>query len=196
MPLTISAALIQQSFSRQLIPENFIEVLKQDWLPHVNKRCFQGEWDVLPLRCAKQHLDNHPILQAFSIEEIEDYTNLPSLTKNSYLLDLLNTLKCKVLSIRLMRLKPGAKILPHSDCQLSLEYGKARLHIPVQTNEEVTFTVNGHNLPMKVGELWYINAHQEHSVTNDGKNDRINLVIDCIANNWLKECLLKAELVF
>jgi quercetin dioxygenase-like cupin family protein len=44
-------------------------------------------------------------------------------------------------------------------------------------------------VPMRAGELWYINADQEHSVQNLGEEDRINLVMDCAANDWLYKAI-------
>ncbi|WP_342769073.1 aspartyl/asparaginyl beta-hydroxylase domain-containing protein [Marinimicrobium koreense] len=101
------------------------------------------------------------------------------------------SLQCPVQSVRLMRLKPGAIIKPHRDHQLSLEYGLARLHMPIVMEDDVQFVCNHNPVPMKPGELWYINVDKTHSVRNTGTTDRINLVIDCIANDWLKNKVLK-----
>ena len=43
---------------------------------------------------------------------------------------------------------------------------------------------------MEAGELWYFNADQIHEVYNRGGEDRINLVIDCVVNDWLREEIL------
>jgi quercetin dioxygenase-like cupin family protein len=40
---------------------------------------------------------------------------------------------------------------------------------------------------MQEGELWYINADQVHWVENKGAEARINLVLDCVVNEQLKE---------
>ncbi|PSW05259.1 hypothetical protein C9I89_10810 [Photobacterium lipolyticum] len=42
---------------------------------------------------------------------------------------------------------------------------------------------------MAEGELWYLNADQEHAVYHRGKTDRIHVVVDCIANDWLRNQL-------
>ena len=89
-----------------------------------------------------------------------------------------------------MRLKAGAEIKPHRDYGLSLEYGEARLHLSLQTSDKIYFYVNHQRVPMNAGELWYINADQEHAVQNLGNEDRINLVVDCVANDWLRERLV------
>ena len=92
-----------------------------------------------------------------------------------------------------MRLGSGASISPHRDDGLSIEYDLARLHMPITTNQDVVFKVNQQVIPMSQNELWYINADQTHSVDNQGTTDRINLVIDCIANDWLKQSIMSSN---
>ena len=37
---------------------------------------------------------------------------------------------------------------------------------------------------MSEGECWYANFNLPHFVSNEGKTDRIHLVIDCLRNDW------------
>ena len=37
---------------------------------------------------------------------------------------------------------------------------------------------------MKTGECWYANFNLPHFVSNEGDDDRIHLVIDCLRNDW------------
>jgi quercetin dioxygenase-like cupin family protein len=60
-----------------------------------------------------------------------------------------------------------------------------RIHIPVQTNPDVKFVVDGRALPLKEGEAWYINFNLPHRIYNGGATDRVHLVIDCRLNAWL-----------
>lgn len=161
-------------------------LLDRGWLDHVNQRDYSGGWDVLPLRCRREHLDAHPILQGFSIFEGDDWADLPVLDACPALRAVLAGLQCPLKSVRLMRLKAGAQIKPHSDHGLSLESGQARLHLPIQTSDGICFMVDGRQVPMRAGELWYFNAEQEHEVHNRSGEDRINLVIDCVADDWLR----------
>ena len=155
------------------------------WVDHVNKNDYQGGWDVLPLRCQRQHLHAHPILQGFAIAEGDDWENLPVLEQCPQIQHLLNQLQCPIKAARLMRLKAGAEIKPHRDHELSIEFGEARLHMPIHTSAAVSFLVDNNIIPMDAGELWYFNADHVHEVYNRGSEDRINLVIDCVANDWL-----------
>jgi hypothetical protein len=160
-------------------------LLAQGWVDHVNQRDYTGRWDVLPLRCPRQHVAAHPVLQGFALEGGEDWQDLPVLDGCPSIRGLLEALDCPLQAVRLMRLQAGAEILPHRDPGLGIEHGLARLHVPVRTNAAVGFIVHGERMPMQAGELWYFNADQVHEVHNRGDEDRIHLVIDCVANDWL-----------
>ena len=111
--------------------------------------------------------------------------DLPALKKMPTICSLLKQIRCELNAVRLMRLNPLGNIAPHCDAELAIEYGEARLHVPLETNDDVDFYSNGERLPMKFAQLWYINADQEHAVCNRGKAPRVNLVIDCVVNDWL-----------
>lgn len=157
------------------------------WVDHVNKNDYLGGWDVLPLRCQRQHLHAHPVLQGFAIADGDEWENLPVLKHCPAITAIFNQLQCPIKAARLMRLKAGAEIKPHRDHQLSIEFGEARLHVPIHTSDLVSFIVDNKTIPLRAGELWYFNADQLHEVYNRGSEDRINLVIDCTANKWLCE---------
>lgn len=185
----ISFARISCPISLSALQEDLHRLLQGTWVDHVNRRDYLGEWDILPLRCERQYQDAHPILQGFAIQDGEDWINLPALNGSPAILQCVQFLQCPIKAVRLMRLKSGAHIKPHRDRELSLEYGEARLHLPIITGEHILFRVNGQTVPMGAGELWYINADQEHEVHNTGEQDRINLVVDCGANAWLKNII-------
>ncbi|MEM6185735.1 aspartyl/asparaginyl beta-hydroxylase domain-containing protein [Shewanella vaxholmensis] len=192
-----SFALLAQVPNSLSLQQELNALLLQDWLPHVNQRDYrqgdQGGWDVLALRCAAEYQTAHPILQAFSIATQEHWQDLPCLESSPALLSVLKSLACPVKSVRLMRLHAGAEIKPHRDLGLSLEQGEARLHLPLQTNDALNFYVDEKRVPMQAGELWYINADQVHWVENKGQDARINLVIDCEVNTWLRELVYAAK---
>jgi hypothetical protein len=90
-----------------------------------------------------------------------------------------------------MRLRAHSEIKQHSDHELSLEDGEARLHIPIVTNDDVRFFLDEELIPMREGECWYLNLTLPHRVTNASSEDRIHLVIDCVVNDWLRNELLR-----
>lgn len=193
-----SFALLDQVSNPLSLQQELTALLRQNWLPHVNHSDYseghQGGWDVLPLRCAVEYQAAHPILQAFAITAGQHWQNLPCLDSSPTLLSLLQSLTCPIKSVRLMRLYPGAEIKPHRDIGLCLAQGEARLHLPLQTNDALNFYVDGKRVPMRAGELWYINADQVHWVENKGQEARINLVIDCEVNTWLREWVYAAKI--
>lgn len=105
-----------------------IEALAGGWLPHVNQACYDGQWDVYPLRGLAKYQEQSPILQAFALEESEseaDFDNYASLQSCPELTAFLAQLSCPILSVRLMRLSPGATIAPHRDHGLCFSKGQA-----------------------------------------------------------------------
>ncbi len=175
-------------FDVDALKDDLKKIEASDWVDHVNKRAYRGSWNVFPLRCSAEHVDAHPILQSFSIETGEQWENLPILDQCPAFGSILTTLEsqhCKIYAVRLMRLHAGAEIAEHRDHGLGADNGEVRLHVPIITNEEVEFIVDGKKASMKEGELWYIDADRPHSVANRGVCDRIHLVIDGAINDWL-----------
>lgn len=182
----IGFAKLDKTLDAQQALDELNKLEQLDWHTHVNKACYQGEWDVVALRARQEHLECHPILQCFSLEGPQTpWVNLPILERLPCIKAFINSLQCSVRSARLMRLKPTSQILPHSDSHVSIEYGEARLHVPLSFDDDVGFYVEEQHAPMKPGELWYINTHLTHRVTNNSNTDRVNLVIDCDVNEWL-----------
>ena len=110
-----------------------------------------------------------------------------ALEQCSYLMSILNTFQCKKETFRIHALDPGAHIRPHRDIGYSLEHGKVRLHIPVQTNNQVEILLNNAPVKMQEGECWYCNFHITHEVHNHGDEPRIHLILDCMVNEWLED---------
>ena len=98
-----------------------------------------------------------------------------------------NTLKAKrlgpkhgngyVARLSLVNLLPGGVISPHLDHAFTLRHSH-RVHIPITTNEGVIFIVGQKKVHMEEGELWEISNGQIHSVSNDGVENRVHLIID------------------
>ncbi|MCG7550236.1 aspartyl/asparaginyl beta-hydroxylase domain-containing protein [Pseudoalteromonas sp. Of7M-16] len=167
------------------------------WYSHVNASGFSGHWNVLPLYANQAHANAHPILQCFSIEEQNaQYGPLPIMDRLPTLKSFLAQFKCPLKSVRLMRLEADSHILPHRDHRLSMEYGEARIHVPISGSDQVEFVVSNRVVPMKCSEVWYLNADLEHSVSNLGAVARINLVIDCKVGIWLKNLIESSEQKF
>lgn len=163
--------------------------LPSTWQPHLNVLHYTGDWSVLSLRSPGGNENNAvaDLLHSVSFEDTPLMKQCPSVKK------LLDALGCPIMSVRLLNLKRGSYIKPHKDAELCYEQGEARLHIPIITNEQVSFYSEDELIPMKEGECWYINANLKHSVANAGNSDRIHLVIDCKVNAPLTELFENAE---
>lgn len=197
--MTLHSYLANSSFARINLPttvdidalqREILQLSEDQWIPHVNINGYSGQWDVLPLRCLQEHEFSHPILKSFAIEVGEQWCDLPILTQLSNVKNILAAIRCETQSVRLMRLHASAYIKPHRDAGLAIEYGAARLHMPIITDESVEFCVNEHLVKMRAGELVYINADQTHWVRNNSKNPRVHLVVDCKVNAWLLESIV------
>lgn len=164
-------------------------IAESDWIAHVNQANYSGDWQVYPLRGLAKYQCSSPILQGFALEEstlADDFSDYASMAKFPEIMDFLRQLACPILSARLMRLRPGAVINLHRDRGICIAEGQARLHLSLQTDPSVEFVVAGESIQMAEGELWYLNADLEHAVYHRGQRDRIHLVIDCVANDWLR----------
>ena len=74
-------------------------------------------------------------------------------------------------------LLPNSDIPPHTD-HASIFAIPHRFHIPIVTNDKVTFTVGEDTVNMKVGEVWEINNIRTHAVSNKSSEKRIHLIVD------------------
>lgn len=86
--------------------------------------------------------------------------------------------ECDTNRVRFMKLKPGKKITWHFDHDESIEYGNARLHIPIIVNNDCRSYICHHSYKFTVGKIWYGDFSFPHEVCNFGKEDRIHLVVD------------------
>ena len=133
-------------------------------------------------------------LHASAMQQNMAYKDTALLTGCPYLKSVIDFFNCEKNAVRLMKLNAGAVIKEHTDYEMNFEEGEARFHIPVTTNDNVNFYLEDERICMKEGECWYLNLSLKHSVTNLGQTDRVHLVIDCTANDWIKG-LLQYEVV-
>ena len=158
-------------------------VVGGDWVDHLVKQNYEGDWDVLPLRFTAGA--THPVMQIYADPTATEFEDGPALSSTPYLREVLARFECPLQSVRLMRLSPGSVIKEHRDHDLEVECGAARVHVPITTNPQVEFLLNRRRIVMEPGSAWYLRLSDPHSVANRGANDRVHLVIDCIVNDWL-----------
>lgn len=168
------------SFSAGLLAEE-MEAVTGEWLLHYNTTAYQGEWKALPLRTMGGSLTQHMSEGDLPFENTVLLDQCPVIKK------IMDSFDCEKLSVRLLNLRPGAVVKEHKDPGLSYEEGLARIHIPIQTNSEVSFYVEGEKMDLEPGSCWYINFDLPHWLDNAGTTDRVHLVMDCVVNNWVQE---------
>ena len=155
------------------------------WIEHFVKQNFDGDWSVIPLRGRAGA--THPVMMISASPDCREFESTPFLDGLDYMSRVLEEFQCDLRTVRLMKLTPGSVIKEHQDHDLSMEHGFARLHIPVRTNPDVEFMLNGKQLDLKEGECWYLRLSLPHSVVNRGDEDRVHLVVDAFVNDWLQE---------
>lgn len=87
-----------------------------------------------------------------------------------------------IAQLMLARLKPNGSIAEHKDSGPMLR-NLHRIHIPIITNPNVRFSVDGELVNMQAGKAYEINNTVKHSVYNDGKEHRVHLILDYIPPN-------------
>lgn len=154
-----------------------------DWIRHFVTQNYEGDWSVIALRAAEGA--THPVMTIYSDPNAKAFADTPALAHTSYFAEVLAQFACPLEAVRLMRLAPGSTIKPHRDHDLAYEAGAVRLHVPITTNAQVDFRLNGTPVAMTPGSIWYLRLADEHSVANRGTRDRVHLVIDTRPNAWL-----------
>jgi quercetin dioxygenase-like cupin family protein len=134
----------------------------------------------------------HPVMMIYSDPTATSFEDTPMLQACPYFRKVLDAFECPLRAVRLMRLTPGSRIKEHADLELSVEEGTARIHIPVVTNPGVEFYLNGSRIVMAAGSAWYLRLSDPHRVHNNGDGDRVHMVIDAVANDWLRTLLESA----
>lgn len=157
------------------------------WKNHYNKNNYEGNWSTIQLRSVNGRTDNNTAVQLVGLQGGNAYMDTPLMDKCPYIKSVLEHFKIDKTAVRLMKLGAGAIIKPHVDDALNFEEGEVRIHVPIITNNDVKFYLEGERLIMEEGSCWYLNLSRQHSVLNEGNADRIHLVIDGIVNDWLQE---------
>ncbi len=156
-------------------------------------------YSVVPLRAPAHMVDPSIPIPPPSGDHADgswtEWLDTKQLKESPYFTEVVNTFRkhTKVTLVRLLRLEPGAEVREHTDPTLALEEEKSviRLTIPILRNPEVTFYLNGTPIPFQPGECWYMRLSDPHRITNHGPTERVNLTIDMVPNEWVRNLLLQ-----
>jgi Aspartyl/Asparaginyl beta-hydroxylase len=172
------------SFDRDLLAADLRRLSASPWIRHFVTQNYQGDWSVIALRGPAGA--RHPVQMIYPDPTATVFEDTPMLAACPYFRTVLESLACPLQAVRLMRLTPGSVIKEHSDHDLGFEQGSVRLHIPVTTNDGVTFELNRRRVILEAGSCWYLRLSDPHSVANRGEADRVHLVIDARVNQWVE----------
>ena len=187
--MTAASLKLPMTFEAVGLQADLQTILADEFIPHFNKAYYEGDWSVVPLRSIGGRADQiYP-----DPTKTKSYADTPLLARCPSVQALLATFHCELQAVRFLRLKAGSVVKEHRDYNLGYEDGEVRFHVPVLTNPDVEFIMDGRRVVMNPGEVWYHNFNLPHSVANKGGTDRIHLVIDCFLNDWLCELLLSTE---
>lgn len=179
----LSAVKLPLSFDPFQLEQDLERIPNDAWHSHYNPREYEGDWAVAPLRSVGGHKDVVYAVPGAAVPNF--YKNSPLLDLCPYLGSIIGQFDCPTGAARLMRLGPGAKILEHCDDMGLGDRVEFRLHIPLTTHPDVHFWLDGREIPMRPGELWYADFSKAHRVENNSNIARIHLVLDCKPNDWL-----------
>ncbi len=163
------------------------------WERHFNTHYYEGDWSGIALRSTGGLLSLYPDPAATA-----SYSDTAHLGACPRVRAALGVFGCRLQSVRFLRLGPDAKILEHRDhgigfnAGIGFDAGEVRLHVPLETSDEVEFVLDGALLAMSAGECWYVDVSRPHRVFNSGAEPRVHLVIDCVVNAWLMDVFEEA----
>lgn len=184
-PNVLKYIRFNQQYDVQLLKSELAIAMTLDWKDHFNTTDYDGSWQSISLQSASGKEDD--ILANYGID---GYRETPLLKKLPYIKSILDSWQCPKEAIRLLALHPGAEIKPHKDLGCNYANGVCRIHVPIQTNNEVQFMVGDEHLVLNEGTSWYIDFDQTHAIVNKGQSVRVHLVIDCLRNNWTDELFI------
>lgn len=157
-------------------------VREADWSKHPNKSAYEGNWAAMSLISGGGQTIRSSVVESQT-------TSL--LQKMPYIEKIIADFKAPIEGVRLMRLGGNSTIKAYRDRGMHFDKSVARLHIPIATNNQVDFILDGEKRSMEAGFCYYIDADVSHSVINQSDQECVHLLIDCQINDWLKKVFIE-----
>jgi hypothetical protein len=114
-----------------------------------------------------------PFEQGMAKPEYRDNDNdrlNPRKCFSGYVLDLINSLQFKSKKWVVTIHTPGTKLITHQDAP-----DKIRIHIPIITNNDSNWIIDGEEYHMTPGWAYLVNTTLPHSVENAGSTNRVHV---------------------
>ena len=157
-----------------------------EWLSHYDPG-LSADWTAIPL------VSVGGLAVGPESQRVGDYSEMKRtavVDELPYFTEILDTFKCPQGRIRITRLNSDTFIGLHRDIDdevANFAFNQVRLHIPIVTNDDVYFWIDGTILHMDIGRLYYVNFSKKHYVHNGGETPRYHLVLDLYVNDWLRQ---------
>jgi hypothetical protein len=97
-----------------------------------------------------------------------------------YVREVLRAIPGPLHAVRFLDLGPGVVGYRHSDSKFAPDWGLARLHIPVITDEGASLDLDGQIHRWQPGEFWFGDFSRKHQIQNHGPEHRVHLVVDVL----------------
>lgn len=158
-------------------------------------------YNVIPLRAPAHTVDTSlpfpPPADDYADGSWCDWMDTNYLQSSPYLNEVIDFFKANttVTLVRLLRLAPHSIVQEHTDPTLGLEVHKSviRLTVPILNKEGIQFFLNNSEVYMQPGECWYLRLTDPHRVLNNGDTERVNLTIDMIPNEWIRNIIRESD---
>jgi len=180
MKLPYEFIRLPYTFDVKKLSEEVLKYSEKDWVPHPDG--FEGNSSI-PLLSVNGEINNK------FCGEIKPTI---ALRQSPYLMQVIASFGEVFGRSRLMRLSPGCEVPMHSDTSYHWQK-RVRIHIPIITDSDVLFQCENKNIHMEAGDTWIFDAWKYHKVENNGKTNRVHLVIDTAGSSAFWEMVSKAE---
>ena len=141
-----------------------------------------GEWTGVSLHAQGGSQTAMPVVPG-----MESYAWTEASAHTPYFRQILEALDCPKQVVRVLTLPPGGVIGEHFDLNTNFQSGLLRLHIPLVTDPDVVFVIDGVRCRWDAGALYYGDFSRLHHVENHSQITRVHLVIDVLITDSLLE---------
>ncbi|WP_093631545.1 aspartyl/asparaginyl beta-hydroxylase domain-containing protein [Streptomyces sp. 3213.3] len=117
----------------------------------------------------------------------EEFADTEWLGHMPYVREILHSIPGPLFAARFMDLGPDTVGYPHCDSKFAPDWGMARLHIPVVTDEKATLVLDGVTHQWQPGEFWFGDFSRMHQIQNLGTEHRVHLVVDVLVTPELAQ---------
>lgn len=131
------------------------------------------------------NFSSYPLIDNFIIEDIFLYNEFKNLISEIIHVFYQNYGPGRFARIQIAKMNINSEVIPHKDHGLFFWWAH-RVHLPIKTNENIIFSVDGVEKNIKEGELTEINNKKTHTVKNLNKNsfERIHVIFDYMPEEY------------